>query len=149
GRNRVEPVQKPIGINSFEANRQKIRQRRHELLFLPLPAQLQKLLPLSRHAGNHKAALMQHADQPAELLERDLLRRKLLLKAIAQIIEAALAVEPVEEIEFFFLEAKVVQSDRVLDNPVLPTLIALLGNLQVGPPAYCQWPCGTGNQAVG
>src|SRR6476620_10719036 len=92
---------------------------------------------------------MEHADQATKLFKCNLLRRKLLLKAIAQIVEAALAVEPVEEIELLFLKAEVIQADGVLDDPVLPPLIALLGDLQIRPATDRQWPGRTGNQAVG
>src|SRR5262249_2647172 len=92
---------------------------------------------------------MQHADQAAKFLERDLLRGELLLEPIAQVVETAFAVEPVEEVELFLLKAEVIQTDRILDDPVLPPLIALLGDLQIRPAANRQRPGGTGNQAVG
>ena len=68
---------------------------------------------------------------------------------VAQVVEACLAVEPIEQCEFFFLEAEVIQADGVFYDPILPALIALFGDLQIGTPTDGQRSSGTGNKAVG
>ena len=62
--------------------RQHIRQRRQNFFLLALPAAFEQLLALARHAGNHQAAAVQHADQAAQFFEGDFLRRKLLFEAL-------------------------------------------------------------------
>src|SRR5438045_3588023 len=92
---------------------------------------------------------MQHSDQASEFFQRNFLRRELLFKAVSQIVKAALAIEPIEDGEFFFLESEVVQPDRLFDDPELPTLVALLVDDQIGPATNRQRTSGTGNKAVG
>ncbi len=48
---------------------------------------------------------------------------EIFFKPVAQIVETRFAVEPVQEGEFFLLEAKVIQADRIFYNPVLPALV--------------------------
>src|SRR5262249_19855776 len=104
---------------------------------------------LARKVGDDQAALVQHADQSAELFERNLLRGKLLFEASAQLVETGHAVKPVQQGKLFLLKTEVVQADRVFNNPILPTQISLLGDLQVRAFANCKRASGTGDEAVG
>lgn len=93
--------------------------------------------------------LVQHANQASQLFERNFLRRKIFFEPVTQVVQACFAVEPIQQCEFFLLEAKVIQTDGIFHNPVLPALVALLGDLQVRPHANRQRTSGTGNQTVG
>ena len=74
---------------------------------------------------------------------------KQLLELDLDFVEARLAVEHLQDGVLFFLEAEVVQPDRLLDHPIELALIALLQRGQVGPHPHRQLPSGTGNQTVG
>ena len=54
---------------------------------------------------------------------------KLALEPLGDLVEARLAVEHLQDRVLFFLEAEVLQADRVLDDPVDAALVALLPRL--------------------
>ena len=112
-------------------------------------AALEQLPPLARHVGDHQPAAVQHADELAELFEADLLRGELLFELPLEIVEAALPVEHLQQGEFFFLKAEVVQPDRVFDDPIRLPLIALPPSDQIGPQPQSERPSRAGQQAVG
>ena len=58
------------------------------------------------------------------------------------------AVQPVQQGVFLFLEAEVVQPHRVLDDPVAAPQVMLAARDQIGPPPDRQRACGTGKQTV-
>ena len=96
------------------------------LFALPFVAAFDELLALPGGVGDHQAAAVEHADELLQLLGADRLRRKLALEPLGDLVEARLAVEHLQDRELLFLEAVVLQADRVLDDPVDPPLVALL-----------------------
>jgi hypothetical protein len=92
---------------------------------------------------------VQHANEAAQLFERNFLRRELLFELAAQNIQAGLAIEPIQNGEFFFLKAEVIQADGIFHNPELPPLIALLVHHQVRTPANAQRASRAGDEAIG
>ena len=69
-------------------------------------------------------------------------------EAVFQLVEADVAVQPVQQGVFLFLEAEVVQPHRVLDDPVAASQVMLAAGDEVGPPPDRQRACGTGKQTV-
>lgn len=75
---------------------------------------------------------MQHSHKLLKVLERDLLRRELSLKAFFDVIQTRLTIEHAKNRVFFFMKAEIVQPDRLFDHPIRPTVIALLLRRQIG-----------------
>ncbi len=89
-------------------------------------AALDQLLPLAGRIGEHQAAAVQHADELLQLLGADRLRREFALEALGDLVEARVAVEHLQDGEFLFLEAVILQADRILHDPVQAALVAML-----------------------
>ena len=85
---------------------------------------------LARRVGEHQPAAVQHADEVLQLLDADRLRRELGFEPLGDLVEARLAVEHLQDGELFFLEAEVLQADRVLHHPVGAALVALPARLR-------------------
>ena len=74
---------------------------------LPLVAALAELTALAGHVGDHQTAAVQHPQELLQLFQRDLLRRKLGLESLLDLVEAGRPVEHLQDGEFLFLEAVV------------------------------------------
>ncbi len=144
----MQPFEEPLGIEAFEADAEDVRQRGDEFLAAALAAAFEQLFALAAHAGDHQPAAVQHAEELLQLVEGDLLRRKFVLKAVFELVEAHLPVQPVQQGVFLFLETEVGQAHRVLDDPVAAAEVVLPPRDQVGPPPDRQRTGGTGKQAV-
>src|SRR5487761_1443604 len=105
-------------------------------------------MPLAGHVGDDQAAAVQHADELLQLFDADLLRRKLGLELVLDLVEAGLPVEHLENGELFLLKTKVVESDGLLDDPIGASLVAVLARGKVGPHAHGKLARRAGNQAV-
>src|SRR5688572_13419585 len=110
-------------------------------------AALDELLALSGRIGDDKATAVQHADELLQLFRANCLRRKIALEALGNFVEARLAVEHLQDGEFFFLKTVVLQPDGVLDHPIKPALVTMLTSAQVRPLANRQLPRRTGYEA--
>ena len=107
-----------------------------------------KLHALAGSFGKHQPALVQHADKVAQLFQLDLLRWELGFELVLDIVQAALAVDHLQDGVLFLLETEVVQPDRILDNPIRAALVTLASGDQVGPNAQCQPATGAGAKTV-
>ena len=92
---------------------------------------------------------MQHADELLQLLGANRLRREIALEPLGDFVEARLAVEHLQNRVFLFLEAVILQADRILHDPIQPPLIPLLPRLQIGPLANRQLSRRAGDKAIG
>ena len=104
-----------------------------QFLAAALAAALEELFALPAHGGDHQPAAVQHAQELLQLVERDLLRGELGLEPVLDLVEARVAVEPSEDGVLLFLEAEVVQPDRVLDDPVAAAQVVVPARRQIGP----------------
>ncbi len=114
-----------------------------------LVAALAKLHALPGDVGQDQPAAVQRADEVLQLLDGDLVRRELGLEGVLDLIQAGVAVQHLQDEELPFLEAEVLQADRVLDHPAHPPLIAMPLGDQVRPHPQRELAGGRGNQAVG
>jgi hypothetical protein len=146
---RIDEIEKPVRIDALETDRKDVGQRGQALLFGALVAALDQLLALAGGIGDHQPAAVKHADELLQLLGADGLRRKLALEALGDFVEARLAVEHLQDRKFLFLKAEILQSHRVLHNPIQPALIAMLPRAQIGPLANRQLSRRTGDEAFG
>ena len=144
----LHPGQDPLGIEALELDAEDVGEGLHPLLPPLFAAAFEQLPALPRHAGEDQPAAVQHAQETVQLFQRDLLRRILLLETVLDLVQAGLAVEPVEDGVFFFLKAEVGQPHGVLDHPVaLPQVMVPAGH-QIAPLAHRHLPGGAGNHAV-
>ena len=87
---RVEPGQKAFGVEPLEADAEHVAHGRQQHLPFAFVAALAKLMPLAGHVGDHQSAAVQHSQELLQFFEGDLLRRKLGLESLLDLVQADL-----------------------------------------------------------
>ena len=129
----IEPVEEPFRVEALEADAEDVGQGADEFLAAAFAAALEQLLALAAHGGDHQPAAVQHAQELLQLVQGDLLRGELVLEPVLDLVQAGVAVEPLQDGVFLFLEAEVVQPHRVLDDPVGAAQVVVPPRAEVGP----------------
>ena len=92
---------------------------------------------------------MQHADEILQFLQRDRLRCELGLELVLEFVEARVPVEHLQDGELLLLEAVILQANRLLDDPVRATVVAVTPYFEVRAHPQPERAGRTGNKAVG
>ncbi len=145
---RQQPVQEPLGVDPLEAEHEDVGQLADPLAFDLFAVPLAELRPLTRQIGDDQVAAVQHPDQAAEFLVRDLLRRVLVLEPALDLVETDPAIQQVEEEILFLLKAKVRERQRILDNPIWLPLVTMSLDDKVRPLLHGQGPRGRTAQTI-